>query len=89
MANIVQLIKQVAMDAVQASKPCALFFATVLKDYENDNELIIGISDELKLEESFFIFNSGIKKEHLKRGDRLTLIRQQGGQVYYALDVME
>ena len=89
MANIVQLIKQVAMDAFQASKPCALLFATVLKDYEHDNELIIGISEDLKLEESFFIFNSSIRKEYLKRNERLTLIRQQGGQVYYVLDVIE
>jgi hypothetical protein len=76
------------MDAFRASKPCELMFATVLKDYENDDELVISLSEDLKLDESFFIFNSSIKKEYLKRGERLTLIRQQGGQVYYVLDVI-
>lgn len=76
------------MDAFYASKPCALIFATVLKDYEHDGELIISISENLKLEESFFVFNSNVKKEYLERGDRLTLIRQQGGQTYYVLDVL-
>lgn len=85
--ELVKLIKSVAMDAVRASKPVELIYGTVIKDYENDGELVIHLSEKLDLSENFFTFGS-IRPKNLKRGNRLVIIRMQGGQSYYVADIL-
>ena len=87
-AELVKLIKNVAMDAVRASKPVELMYGTVTKDYEHDGELVIFLTEKLELAESFFIFGS-IQPRGLSRGDKLILIRMQGGQSYYVADYLK
>lgn len=95
MGELVKLIKKVAMEAFVASKPVNLIFGLVIKDYENDGELIIRLEEKLELSEEFFIFASNIDKMSLKKetaerkADRLVIIRCQGGQVYYAADILK
>ena len=78
-----------------ASKPVNIIFGLVVKDYENDGELIIRLDEKLELPVDFFIFASNIDKMSLKRettehkADKLVLIRVQGGQVYYAADILK
>ena len=85
--ELVKLIKSVAMDAVRASKPVELIYGTVIKDYENDGELVIHLSEKLDLSENFFTFGS-IRPTNLERGNRLVIIRMQGGQSYYVVDIL-
>lgn len=85
--ELVKLIKSVALDAVRASKPVELIYGTVVEDYENDGELVIHLSEKLDLSENFFTFGN-IRPMNLERGNRLVIIRMQGGQSYYVADIL-
>jgi hypothetical protein len=85
--ELVKLIKNVAMDAFRASKPVTLIYGNVVKDYENDGELAIHLAENLDLSENFFTFGS-IRPKNLERGNRLAIIRMQGGQSYYVADIL-
>lgn len=85
--ELVKLIKQVAIDAFRASKPVELIYGKVIKDYKNDGELVIYLAEKLELTEQFFVFGS-IRPKNLERGNRLAIIRMQGGQSYYVVDIL-
>ncbi|MDO4301262.1 MAG: hypothetical protein Q4D26_07730 [Clostridia bacterium] len=85
--ELVKLIKSVAMDAFRASKPVELIYGNVIKDYENDGELVIHLAEKLDLCADFFVFGS-IRPKNLERGNRLVIIRMQGGQSYYVADIL-
>lgn len=57
MANLIELIKQAAVDAVNASNPAAFYFGTVT----SASPLIINIEQKIELTEEFLILSSAVK----------------------------
>ena len=47
----------------------------------------VRLSEKLELDETFCVFGS-IRPANLKRGNRLVIIKMQGGQAYYVADVI-
>ena len=84
MPNLVQLIKQAAKEAVEASKPSCFVFGTVI----STKPLVIKIEQKLTLGEEFLIVPERIKSLVISAGDTFVLLQQKGGQKYLALDRM-
>lgn len=78
--NLVQLIKQCAMDAFRASKPCNTYIGKVAKI----NPLKISVDQKMILDADFLDICESLGE--LKKGDIVLLIRQQGGQKYTVVD---
>lgn len=57
MANLVELIKQAAVEAVNASDPAAFYFGTVT----NDNPLSINVEQKMDLTSEFLILTNAVK----------------------------
>ncbi len=80
MPNMVELIKTVSIAAVEESKPVAVHFGTVL----NASPLRIQVEQRLTLEQPFLVATQAAKQ--LAPGDKVILLRMQGGQRYIVLD---
>ena len=98
-SNLVQLIKQIAVEAVEAGKPCDYRVGTVVKE----NPLNIKVSNSIVLEEDFLhlprnvtdfemeleidgtIHNCKVKNR-LKKGEKVLMLRKAGGQEYTVVD---
>lgn len=124
MANLTEVLKQAAIQAVEASDPAGITFGTV----ESVGPLSIRIDQKVPLPGDFFLLTSNVRphtvnmtaehytgysaggegeeayakhrhdfsgtKEYrvnngLCVGDRVLLLRQQGGQLYVVLDRLE
>ena len=98
-ANLVQLIKQIAVDAVNAGKPCDYRTGIVTQE----NPLHIKISKSLVLEEDFLhlarnvtdyeveiILDGTVKKckikNGLRKGEKVLMMRKAGGQEFAVID---
>lgn len=81
-SNLAQLIKKLALDAVQASKPCDIVTGVVA----GAAPLKIKISEKVTLDRDFFILTQRGKEAELKKGDEIVLLRADGGQKYLILD---
>lgn len=75
-SGIIETIKQVALNAFEASNPVKILFGTVT----SMNPKTIKITDKLTLTEEFLTFNGEVNLD-----DTVTLIRIQGGQKYVVL----
>ncbi len=84
-AELLKLIKTIVAETVRSSKPAKLTRGKV----ESVNPVIISLSEKLSLPEEFLLFGRNVRKESLEIGDKLLLLRQQGGQLYYVIDVLE
>jgi len=83
--ELLQIIKKAAMDAVETSNPMQIAFGTI----ESVNPLIVKIEQKASFEEFFLIQTETFKRYTDKKiGDKLVLIRMQGGQQYLILDRM-
>ena len=82
--NLVQLIKRAAIEAVEASKPCAIKLGRV----KSVNPLKISIGQKITLDEDFLFVTATAKTNIKKKETRVILIRQQGGKKYIVLDVL-
>lgn len=82
--NLVQLIKRVAMDAVEASKPCTTYVGKVKKL----SPLQITIGQSWVLDSDFLDITSRAD-EKMKKGSRVLMIRQAGGQKYTVVDTLK
>lgn len=105
--NLIDLIKSVAVKAVEATNPVHVLFGTVTAE----NPLEIEIHQKLKLTEEFLVITERVTRyevnlEHdhggvkalagmltdtpirtgLKKGDKVVLLRVQGGQQFIVLD---
>lgn len=97
--NLLQVIKQAAMEAVEASEPSDFIFGTV----KSTTPLIVTIDQKLELTSEFLILTSNVSDykvkitsstseqmvtihNGLKNGDKVILIKQKGGQKYLVLD---
>ena len=80
--ELVKLIKQVAVDAVNAAKPVEVVFGKV----KSVSPLQITVDQKMTLGKNQLILTERTAKCELTAGDQLILIRQQGGQKYIVLD---
>ena len=84
MTKLTALIKKIAIEAIQASKPTTILFG----DVTSVSPLRIRISQLLELSPATLIQTTTVK-DKLAVGDEVILIRQQGGQKYLVLDKYE
>ncbi|MDB0519960.1 hypothetical protein C4R87_19250 [Clostridioides difficile] len=83
--DLLQIIKKAAMDAVETSNPMKVVFGTI----ESINPLKVKIEQKLTIGDFFLIQTDTFKRYTEKKiGDKLALIRMQGGQQYLILDRM-
>lgn len=101
MSNLVEVIKKVALEAVNASNPTSLVIGKVT----NISPLQITVEQRLTLDEDFLILTKNVKDHYvdvkvsqadekkkrlmyyeLKQGESVLLIKMQGGQKYIVLD---
>ncbi|HFL2491481.1 TPA: DUF2577 domain-containing protein [Clostridioides difficile] len=83
--DLLQIIKKAAMDAVETSNPIQIAFGTI----ESISPLRVKIEQKLSIGEIFLIQTETFKRYTDKKiGDKLVLIRMQGGQQYLILDRM-
>lgn len=80
--NIVQVLQSICKAEREASKPCDVITGTI----ESVAPLKIGISQKLILGEEFLITTSYFKTLNIKVGDKVVLMRNQGGQLFLLLD---
>lgn len=98
-SNFTQLIKQIAMDAVRASKPCDYEIGTVT----GTSPLVVKKSNEIEIDEDFLHLAESVTdheidleinnitqkyKVHnaLKVGEKVLMIRKNGGQEFMIVD---
>lgn len=81
-SNLVQLIKRIALEAVEAAKPCDYRIGTVI----STDPVKIKVSQKVELEEEFLHFVQGTPPELLLVGDRVFMMRKAGGQEYTIID---
>lgn len=84
MDNLLKVIKNIALEAVQATKPVIWLYGTVTRT----SPLEISLETKLKLDRDFIEFGS-FKNANFGTGDKLILLRQQGGQRFLCLDVIK
>lgn len=97
MANLIETVKKVAFEAIQASNPVAFSFGVVVKE----DPLTINIEQKMELTEEFLVLTSQVKlyetiinnqktiiDNSLKKDEQVILIRMQGGQKFIVLDRM-
>lgn len=75
-SGIIETIKRVALNVFESSKPVNVVFGEVL----SDNPVKIQVGEHLTLTKEFLVINGAVSE-----GDRVTLIRCQGGQKYIVL----
>lgn len=99
--NMIQLIKQIAAEAVAAGKPCDIVTGTVV----SVKPLKIKVSQKLAPSEEFLLLGRNVSDYEteitlpgsagkskvtihnaLKKGDTAVMIRQAGGQRYLVID---
>ncbi|HAT4372217.1 DUF2577 domain-containing protein [Clostridioides difficile] len=83
--DLLQIIKKAAMDAVETSNPIRIVFGII----ESISPLKVKIEQKLSIDDFFLIQTETFKRYTDKKvGDKLVLIRMQGGQQYLILDRM-
>lgn len=82
--NLVETIKQVALAAVEHSKPMAAMIGTVT----GTNPLCVLVEQRMELPESVLIFTQTARSRMLQAEDAVLLLRVQGGQKFVVLDVI-
>ncbi|RJX40054.1 DUF2577 domain-containing protein [Paenibacillus pinisoli] len=96
MADLLTMIKQAAKGAVDASNPTAVLFAEVT----NINPLKVNVDQRFTLPADFLVVPESLTRleirlgepivirRGLELGDKVLLLRVQGGQQYIILDRM-
>lgn len=79
---LVNLIKQASMGAFENSNPVAIMFGTITRT----NPLEVNVEQRFTLTRDFLIFTEIFNQRALQRGDKVILLRVQGGQQYVVLD---
>ena len=80
--DLLNVIKQAAMDAVRASKPADVVYGTIT----STNPLTVQLDQKTFLTEDFLIITNEIR-ERLKQGP-VVLIQQHGGQRFAILGTL-
>ena len=79
-------VKRAALEAVRASKPCSVTYGTVTAT----EPLEIAVDQKLTLRASQLLLTYAVRGElALQRGEKVLLLRADGGQQYIVLDRVE
>lgn len=81
-SGIIPIIKQAAVEAVEASQPVNITFGVVT----SVSPLKVQVTPKLVLGSKALVMTKTVKEYGLSKGDKLILIRVQGGQSYIVLD---
>jgi hypothetical protein len=87
--DFIKLIKETAVSAVNAGKPCGIAFGTVTDVIAQDGEVInvkVRLDVKLIIDIDFLLFGKRLTKYEVDVGDKLILLRQTGGQLFYVMD---
>lgn len=84
MAEFIKLIKQAALDAVAASKPTEMIYGKI----ESVEPISVRINQQLILTADFLVLGKHAKTKAFVVGDIVILLREQGGQNYFILDIL-
>lgn len=82
MPSLLQIIKKAAVEAVEASNPAKVMYGTVVAA----SPLSIRIEQRFTIPNAFLTLTKNAYDSGLKTGDRVILLREQGGQNYIVLD---
>ena len=84
MHDFFEMIKNIAVNAVNAGKPVHIMFGTV----KETSPFSVEVASDLRftLPSKFLIFLSSKPKEYFDQKDKVILLRVQGGQKYVVLD---
>ena len=80
MPNLIESIKKASLEAVEASKPCAVMFGSVTSEIP----FKISVEQKLALTETQLIMTKDVT--YYSIGDKILLLRMQGGQKYVLMD---
>lgn len=84
-SGIVPAIKTVAMEALEASKPCDWMLGEIV----SLSPLIVQLND-MNLTSEFLkighTFKNGLTEQLVEVGDKVIMLRQSGGQLFYIMD---
>lgn len=100
MPNLLQIIKKAAVEAVEASNPAKVMYGTVvaisplnirIEQRFTIPEAFLTLTKNVRDYKTKITVNGGTEQEYtvkngLKTGDRVMLLREQGGQNYIVLD---
>ena len=78
----VNVIKNCALEAVDANKPTKIAFGVV----ESISPLKVLVGQKLGLSEEFLVLTQTVITNALAVGDKVLLLQMQGGQVYVVVD---
>ena len=82
-SGIIALIKQTALDAVDARKPTELRYGTII----SVSPLKVQITTSFTLPSALLVVPKRLREDDpLAVGDKVALIRAIGGQSYYIID---
>ena len=81
---VTQIIKQAAIEAVEASKPCEWVVGTVI----STSPLKVKIDQKLTLSQTFIVIGQRMKDTVFKLNDKVILLKQRGGQKFLLLDIL-
>ncbi len=80
--SIVDKIRRISAGTTEAGDPVAVLQGTV----EGTNPLTVRLDQRLSLTEDFFVMGASVAERGFELGDRLILLRVQGGQRFVILD---
>ena len=80
--SLIQVIKQICKQEREASKPADVIVGTV----EDGSPLSIRVSPKLILSEPFLIVTETLTERALAAGDKVLMIRADGGQRFLCID---
>lgn len=83
MKKFLQLVKQAAVEAIRAQKPCDVMYATV----QSIEPVSIRIENSVNIPEEMLILTRNVKSQ-IAVNDSVAVIRKQGGQKYFIAGVI-
>ncbi len=81
-SNLVQLIKRIAVEAIEAAKPCDYRVGIV----SNATPLVIKVSSSITIDEDFLVLTQTASQIQLEKGDKVFILRKSGGNEYIVID---
>ncbi len=82
MKQMIDVMKKVALNAVETTKPVEICYGTV----QSKSPFRVRLSQKQILEKESFIVKNGVTAQSFEEGDILILFRVQGGQQYLIYD---
>ena len=82
MRQFIDVMKKVALNAIETTKPVEICYGTV----QSKNPFQVRLSQKQILGKESFIVKNGITAQSFEEGDILILFRVQGGQQYLIYD---